>query len=293
MATTLYFTDTLSALSISGYVVRTLSFERGSGVVTKTQDTSAVDAYVYDTGTTPLAFAVRVEGLTTTAAAYTHNEWGYESSAYANFTNCWGTLYSYTDAGTLVTDICYNTSGDTAEYGTSPAVRTNSTTTHNSRGVDTGQWLVYIPRHHEIADTGLWGYTLGFSYNGTGAAADGDAYIVCPDTIVAYVDPPAWTTPADTDAMDASPELKFTIPYSAATQHFWLQLDTAASFDTGALRTCRSDTGDPGWTYYNGADWVAVPAKGVATAYIGNEARYIPPTPLATGTWYRRVKAGS
>jgi hypothetical protein len=89
------------------------------------------------------------------------------------------------------------------------------------------------------------------------------------------------------------PELKFTIPDADTAQHFWLELDTAATFDTANLRTKRSDLDQTSWDYWDGDSWEPVPVGGVAVDYVGNEARYTVETPLASGTWYRRVKAGS
>jgi hypothetical protein len=103
----------------------------------------------------------------------------------------------------------------------------------------------------------------------------------------------AWTTPADTVLMSASPELKFTMPSAASPLFFELQIDTAATFDTGDLRDYRSDQSQTGWAYWNGADWADVTAAGVDESYGGSEARYTVQTPLTTGTWYRRVRAGT
>jgi hypothetical protein len=93
--------------------------------------------------------------------------------------------------------------------------------------------------------------------------------------------------------MSEVPELKFTIPSAATVQHFWLELDTAATFDTANLRTKRSDLDQTSWDYWDGDSWEPVPVGGVPVDYIGNEARYTVETPLAYGTWYRRVKAGT
>jgi len=103
---------------------------------------------------------------------------------------------------------------------------------------------------------------------------------------------PVWTAPADGAHMVPSPDLTFTIPAVGDGIHFWLELDTADTFDTGALRTYRSDLDQTGWDYWDGGVWADVPAGGVGSAYAGNEARLSVPTPLTSATWYRRVKAG-
>lgn len=115
--------------------------------------------------------------------------------------------------------------------------------------------------------------------------------------VAAIYDPapsvPAWTTPADTVSMSTTPELKFTSPASAAKQHFYLQLDTANTFDTGNLRTLDSSTDQTGWTYWNGSAWTALPADGLPVAYAGNEVDYTVTSALTSATWYRRVRAGT
>jgi hypothetical protein len=103
---------------------------------------------------------------------------------------------------------------------------------------------------------------------------------------------PTWTTPADTVSISTTPSLAFTIPTAAAAQHFQMQLDTANTFDTGNLRDLNSHTDQTGWEYWDGAAWQAVPAGGVSTTYIGNDARHTVQTALSATTWYRRVRAG-
>jgi len=104
---------------------------------------------------------------------------------------------------------------------------------------------------------------------------------------------PAWTTPADTVSMTTTPELKFTSPASAVAQHFYLQLDTANTFDSGNLRTLDSSTSQTNWDYWTGAAWAALPSTGLASGYAGNEIRYTVTSALSSATWYRRVRAGT
>ena len=107
------------------------------------------------------------------------------------------------------------------------------------------------------------------------------------------VDGPVWTTPADTVSMSTTPDLKFTSPTSAVKQHFYMQLDTVNTFNSGNLRTYDSSTSQTNWTYYNGASWVAIPSDGLPIAYSGNEVDYTVTSALSGATWYRRVRAGT
>lgn len=104
---------------------------------------------------------------------------------------------------------------------------------------------------------------------------------------------PTWTTPADTVSMSTTPELKFNSPTSAAKQHFYLQLDTANTFDTGNLRSLDSSADQSNWAYWDGATWTALPSDGLPIAKAGNEIRYTVTSALSGATWYRRVRAGT
>jgi hypothetical protein len=104
---------------------------------------------------------------------------------------------------------------------------------------------------------------------------------------------PVWTTPADAASMSTTPELKFNSPASAVAQHFYLELDTANTFNTANLRTYRSDQVQTNWDYWNGSAWTAMPGTGLPSTYAGNEVRYTVTSALSAGTWYRRVRAGT
>jgi uncharacterized membrane protein YoaK (UPF0700 family) len=105
---------------------------------------------------------------------------------------------------------------------------------------------------------------------------------------------PVWTTPADTANITTTPTLAFTIPALGAPMHFYLQLDTANTFDTGNLRAHDSSASQTSWEYWDGDSWEAVPSTGVTSGYAGNDARFTVTTPLSpTGTWYRHVRAGT
>jgi hypothetical protein len=93
--------------------------------------------------------------------------------------------------------------------------------------------------------------------------------------------------------MGFTPELKFTSPISVVLQHFYMQLDTAATFDTGNLRTYDSSTSQTNWTYWDGGAWADLPSDGLPIAKSGNEVRYTVTSALSATTWYRRVRAGT
>jgi hypothetical protein len=136
--------------------------------------------------------------------------------------------------------------------------------------------------------------------SGTGAAADAAASIAATAGAASgtgsAADPailrPVWTSPANSTAMASTPVLVFIIPAAAVAQHFWIELDTATTFDSGDLRTYRSDLDQTDWTYWDGDSWEAVPLGGVPAIYVGNEARLTVSLALDGGTWYRRVRAG-
>jgi hypothetical protein len=183
MTTTLYYTDTLSALSITGKVVRSMATSRGSGVVTKSQGSVTVLTAVFDTGSTPLCFAYQVGAYSATNAIYTFNHWGSESNAKAN--NYAGTVGVdvYTAAGVFRFALAAALTNTSSEYGTSPAAR-SVMQYGNAQTINDGDWIVVNPAHY--FSSGATGYTDTFSYNGTSAAANGDSYMTSPDTIAAY-----------------------------------------------------------------------------------------------------------
>ena len=132
-------------------------------------------------------------------------------------------------------------------------------------------------------------YVSTYSADYTGTTYDPKLTV----TYAAGATGPAWTTPADTVSMTTTPELKFTSPASAVAQHFYLQLDTANTFDSGNLRTLDSSTSQTSWDYWTGAAWAALPSTGLASGYAGNEIRYTVTSALSSATWYRRVRAGT
>lgn len=189
MPTTLYYTDTLSALTISGVVVRSLSTTRGSGVITKTDaSASGLLVYVTDNGTTELAFAFRVAAYTSTTGTWTHNHWGLESNAMANFSAGlgFGSERRANDGSYIA--IVGPAPVSTTEYGTAAAARQFSGSGFVSTFSD-GDWIVVYPDHGQTGGTAAAGYTLSFSYNGTTGAADGDSFVTLPDTVTAFARP--------------------------------------------------------------------------------------------------------
>ena len=104
---------------------------------------------------------------------------------------------------------------------------------------------------------------------------------------------PTWVSPLDNAAIDSQPVLVFTMPnLAAAEMWFQIQLDRVDSFDGPNFRSYKLYESNTGWEYWNNSAWVAMPTTGVDMAYAGNEGRFTPPSALANGTWYRRIRAG-
>ena len=105
---------------------------------------------------------------------------------------------------------------------------------------------------------------------------------------------PIWTGPLNnTTVADMTPTLEFAMPPTATTDmYFQIEMDTVNTFDSGNLRRYTSFPDPTGWEYHNNTTWVAMPASGVPIAFAGNTARFTVPTPLTTGTWYRRIRSG-
>jgi hypothetical protein len=151
----------------------------------------------------------------------------------------------------------------------------------------------------EAADVGssicyaLAGGSTVSTFSGTTTLATSTPWCAAGGQFSPAVVTPTWTTPADTVSMSTTPELKFNSPASAAKQHFYLQLDTANTFDTGNLRTLDSSTDQTNWAYWDGDSWEALPSDGLPIAMAGNEVRYTVTSALSSATWYRRVRAGT
>lgn len=111
-----------------------------------------------------------------------------------------------------------------------------------------------------------------------------------PPTLTQLLGAPVWTTPADGVGIGAQPALTFLIPTGGGPLHFQMELDDNAGFSSADV--IDSSTSQTGWEYWNGSGWAAVPVGGVSSSFAGNEARHTPPSPLTSGTYYRRVRAG-
>jgi len=190
MTTQLFYTDTLASLTISSTVVRSMSTSRGSGVITKTDNSAALGVVkVTDDGSLQLVFAYQVSAYSSTTGTYNFNHWGSESSAMANFgatadDNVIGGVDVYTNAGVRRFTICADPAGVSAEYGLTAAVKTFSTA-GTAQTINNGDWIVVFPAHGAVG-SGAAGFTLMFSYNGTTSAADGDSFVTLPDTVTAF-----------------------------------------------------------------------------------------------------------
>jgi hypothetical protein len=118
------------------------------------------------------------------------------------------------------------------------------------------------------------------------------------DAVLSRVGPTFWLSPADGVPIDATPVLEFQIPDVAGeVVYFRIEMDRSSDFDSGSLRRYTSYEDNTDWEYWDGAAWQQVPQAGVPAVlpdvYAGNPARLTITQPLASGTWYRRVRAGT
>lgn len=112
------------------------------------------------------------------------------------------------------------------------------------------------------------------------------------DAALVIVGTPHWTTPADNTQITSTPVLAFIIPQATAPMHFQIELDRVNTFDSVDLSTFDSNNDNTNWEYWDGDSWEPVPVGGVSQSFAGNEARLTISNPLATGEWFRRVRAG-
>jgi hypothetical protein len=102
-----------------------------------------------------------------------------------------------------------------------------------------------------------------------------------------------WTTPGDIETISSTATLAFMTPGMDRAMHFEIDLDQVGSYDGPDLRVIKSHLDQAGWEYWDGGAWQPVPQSGMPSIYAGFEARYTIQVPLADGTWYRRVRAGT
>ena len=75
---------------------------------------------------------------------------------------------------------------------------------------------------------------------------------------------------------------------TSGDMHFKIEIDQDSEFGSPTVY----QSPGTGWEYWDGDSWEPIPSSGVSSSYVGNQARYTVQSPLAVGTWYRRVCAG-
>jgi hypothetical protein len=92
-----------------------------------------------------------------------------------------------------------------------------------------------------------------------------------------------------------APVVQFACPSDTEDDnlHFELQLSTQADFAAGVVVDVSSSTDQTNWAYFDGTEYQAVPAGGVAAANYGNNVAYsIPAETVSRGTtYYARYRA--
>lgn len=102
---------------------------------------------------------------------------------------------------------------------------------------------------------------------------------------------PVWVEPANEAPIGLTPTFVLTIPQAVGKVWFHLQLDRAATFDSEDLRDLKTSASVTGWEYWDGDSWEPLPSTGLTGGF--TQVRYTVSPPLASGTWYRRVRAGT
>lgn len=192
MAVTIWLTD--EDADIAGYLRAKIGSRSDTPSivrsVTNTEAGASSGVQVTRTaGGTALAWITdRLDGTDLSAAAWTWHLWGYESAASANAAFR-VQVYPYANGaeGTIALD---NNAG--TELGT--AIRENVATTAVATATtmaDGDRVVIKIL----IDDAGTMGasQTVTMSYNGEYPGAEGDTYLVCPDTLVVTAATPAAT----------------------------------------------------------------------------------------------------
>jgi hypothetical protein len=111
------------------------------------------------------------------------------------------------------------------------------------------------------------------------------------DATTALVGVPIWISPLDGAPITTTPTLVFTVPTATGKLWFNIHLDRVSTFDSVDLRDLSTVFDVTGWDYWNGSSWLPIPAGGLSAG--PTQARYTVSAPLSSGTWYRRVRAGT
>lgn len=137
------------------------------------------------------------------------------------------------------------------------------------------------------ADANIAG-TVSSSFTLDAQVAGASAGVFSTDAVVSLVGACVWVSPANLSGITPTPTLVFRMPEASGNMHFQIELDTDSGFSDPTV----VQSPGPGWQYWDGGGWQAVPDGGVPNTYSGNEARYTVQSPLSQATWYRRVRAG-
>lgn len=203
MPTTFYYSDvTHPTYSVSGFIVKQLLLgTRDDGAVTYSMASAASQPLqVRNSTDNPFIWVTEpIASNVTVSGTITHNLWGRESNAMANFGAC-ASVWEYDNAGNSLNALVSTAGGasfaDGVEYGTTSALRDwNATPT--SRLIDAGNRLAVILYHGGIASPAS-GFTLDMTVGATTGGVSGDSFITFTETITVEGgavadDPPAYT----------------------------------------------------------------------------------------------------
>lgn len=182
MTTTLYLTDEPS--EVSGYLRAALNTRSTvPSLVRAVTDTEAGPTsgiqVTRSAGGSELAWITPpLSGTNLTAAAWTLAGWAKESDAAANAAlRLQVYRYTQSEAGAALLDDNPGT-----ELGTATGQVYRATGAASATTLDPGDRLV-IKLLIDDAGTMVDGHTVTVSYNGEGGGAEGDSYVICPDTL--------------------------------------------------------------------------------------------------------------
>jgi hypothetical protein len=229
MPSTLYLTDEPS--EVAGYLRATLGVRADATslvrAVTNTLVTGGSTPITRTPGGTPLKWITDpLSAVSLTAAAWQLHLWALESDAAAN--------------AALRLDVTRWTAGvegasvladtPTAEIGTAVADYARTTAVATATSLVDRDRLVIAPSLKDAASAMAAGYTVTVSYNGELGDAEGDSYVLCPDTL------------ATTFALPASTLLgiRYALKDADATNPFLSDLELTQAWGT-ALREYSRD----------------------------------------------------